>query len=102
MQPLKFNGKELPEWLNDELYRISPSPGPNELIGMLLDDYIERKVKEMERRLIKIGHIVGITTGPLAGHFGKVVDIDKKNGLYTITPDGLTNHVLPVQEIFKA
>ena len=45
---LKYKTNMLPEWLQDELYQLNPEPGPNELIEVLLNDYIKRNGPKAE------------------------------------------------------
>ncbi len=101
MQPLKFNGNPLPQWLSDELYRISPEPGPNELIGILLDDYIKRKEEEMDLAKIKVGHWVCVAKGAFAGRCGGVVEVSEDENTYQvlIAPEGKIS--LNKEDIYK-
>jgi hypothetical protein len=46
MRRLRFNGEEMPEWLDQKLKLMSPSPDTNTLLKLLLEDYIERNKPE--------------------------------------------------------
>lgn len=87
MEKLRFNGKQLPEWLISELYKVSPEPGVNELLGLVIDDYIERKEREIS---IMVGHIVLILDGGFKGHWGTVTSINSEEGLVDIAIGGIS------------
>lgn len=42
MSNLTFNNQPLPAWLQTELYKLSPNPNANDIIWLLLQDYIAK------------------------------------------------------------